>query len=108
MTWNFDIASAPRGRGVTTTVTVDGKDRTKREHHVDPVWLATASGKVHRSYWVPQTRSMRGHWSGFNPDSVEPIAWQHFVVPEHPGNSVIVHRHTEINLPIIEDAGGGL
>lgn len=28
-------------------------------------------------------------------------------VPEHPGNSVIVHRHTEINLPIIEDVGSG-
>ncbi|MDR6818468.1 hypothetical protein J2X76_003645 [Neorhizobium sp. 2083] len=105
--WNHDIACAPRGKEVTVTRTVKGEPVEYKEHHIAPVWLATADGNVHRSYWIPATKSSAGRWSGFNPTSPEPIAWQHFVVPEHPGNSVIVHRHTEINLPIIEDVGSG-
>lgn len=84
--WNFDITSAPRGKEITTTITVDGKDRTKREYHVDPVWLATADGKVHRSYWLPATKNTAARWSGFTEKSAPPVAWQHFVVPVHPSH----------------------
>lgn len=83
MTWNHDMTAAPRGEEKTTTITVDGKDRTKREYHVAPVWLAWADGKVVRSYWVPETKGGPARWSGCQPTEA-PIAWQHFVVPEHP------------------------
>lgn len=89
MTWSFDMSTAPLGKEVTVTrqATVDGKkqDRQFREHHIAPVWLATADGKVHRSYWLPATKTSGGRWAGFNEGSKEPIAWQDFVVPAHPG-----------------------
>ena len=107
MTWNFDITSAPRGKEVITKITVDGKERMKREHHVDPVWLALESGEVIRSYWIPESKTTgQARWSGMNPGG-EPMAWQPFIVPEHPGSSVIIHRHTEINLTPFENAGSG-
>ncbi|MCL6653515.1 hypothetical protein A6R70_14580 [Agrobacterium rubi] len=83
MTWNFDMTAAPRGEEKTTTITVDGKDRTKREYHVAPVWLAWADGKVTRSYWVPESKAGPARWSGCTAAQV-PVAWQHFVVPVHP------------------------
>lgn len=86
--WNHDMSSAPLGKDVTVTrqVTIDGKtqDRQFREHHVAPVWLAAADGKVHRSYWIPEMKTSKGRWSGFA-EGEQPIAWQHFIVPEHPG-----------------------
>lgn len=83
MTWNFDMTAAPRGEEKTTTITVDGKDRTKREYHVAPVWLAWADGSVTRSYWIPEIKGALARWSGCQPTEA-PIAWQHFVVPVHP------------------------
>lgn len=88
MTWNHDMSTAPLGTEVTVTrqVTVDGKkqDRQFREHHIAPVWLATADGKVHRSYWIPAMKTSKGRWAGFA-EGEQPIAWQDFIVPAHPG-----------------------
>ncbi|MEN0115404.1 MAG: hypothetical protein AAGD15_01670 [Agrobacterium cavarae] len=81
--WNTDITAAPRGEEKATTTIVDGKERTKREYHVAPVWLAFADGKVKRSYWVPEANGFPSRWSGCTAAET-PIAWQHFVVPEHP------------------------
>lgn len=86
--WNFDMTLAPKGETQTKTIIVDGKERKRTEHHVSPVWLATASGNVHRSYWVPETRHMAGHWSGFNVGA-DVIAWKPFIVPVHPSASKI-------------------
>jgi hypothetical protein len=36
---------------------------------------------VIKSYWIPETKHSRGRWAGVN----APIAWQPFVVPDHPG-----------------------
>lgn len=103
MTWNTDMTAAPRGEEKTTTITVDGKDRTKREYHVAPVWLAWADGKVARSYWVPEKKSDPAHWSGAQPTEA-PIAWQHFVVPEHPFNM----RDGANEVPAQDGKGTGL
>lgn len=81
--WNHDITAAPRGEEKITTTIVDGKERTKREYHVAPVWLAFAEGKVKRSYWVPEANGFPARWSGCTAAET-PIAWQHFVVPKHP------------------------
>lgn len=83
MNWNHDLSQAPRGEEKITKITVDGKERTKREYHVAPVWLAWADGSVTRSYWVPETKHGAARWAGYT-DKQEPIAWQHFVKPEHP------------------------
>jgi hypothetical protein len=86
--WDHDMAAAPLGKEVSVVrqVTVDGRkvDRNVREHHVAPVWLATADGKVHRSYWIPEIKGQPGRWAGFNTGSTLPIAWQDFIVPAHP------------------------
>ncbi|MGV2099022.1 hypothetical protein [Rhizobium sp. 21-4511-3d] len=86
--WNFDMTAAPLGKEVTVTrqVTVDGEkqDRQFKEHHVAPVWLATADGKVHRSYWIPAMKTSAGRWAGFSENSDQPIAWMPFEVPAHP------------------------
>lgn len=87
MTWNHDISAAPRGHQVTVTRkvrTADGyADRDFTEHHVAPLWLARADGKVVRSYWIPAMKQSAGRRAGFAEDE-RPVAWQHFVTPEHP------------------------
>jgi len=84
MTWNHDITFAPLGKEITVQRMIKGEIREVREYHVAPVWLATADGKVHRSYWIPASGTSKGRWSGFSVDSPAPIAWQHFIVPVHP------------------------
>lgn len=84
MTWNHDMSTAPLGKEVTVTRIVKGEERQFREHHIAPVWLATADGKVHRSYWIPAMKTSKGRWAGFA-EGEQPIAWQHFIVPVHPG-----------------------
>lgn len=115
MTWNHDMSTAPLGHLVTTTKTVNGKERQSSEYHVAPVWLALHDGKVCRSYWIPETERAAGRWSGLSDKSPSPIAWQHFVVPEHPGiaersdgGTRIIHKHVFPELPIIEDVGGSV
>lgn len=81
--WNHDMSTAPLGEEKIIPVNVDGKVRNRREYHVAPVWLAWPDGKVTRSYWVPESKSGPARWAGCTASEV-PVAWQHFVVPEHP------------------------
>jgi len=60
MAWNHDLTTAPQDA---------------------PIWLATACGKVIKSYWVAPVKKEAGRWAGVG----APIAWQPFIVPEHPG-----------------------
>ncbi|MBM7044107.1 hypothetical protein [Rhizobium lusitanum] len=86
MIWSHDLTAAPLGTQVSVTRTVKGVEKQIIEHHVAPVWLATADGKVHRSYWIPETKTSEGRWAGFTVGSNEPIAWQLYVVPTHPNH----------------------
>ncbi|MDO9417001.1 hypothetical protein [Pararhizobium sp.] len=111
MTWNHDMTAVPLGRMETVTKTIKGTEHQISEYHVAPVWLACADGSVCRSYWIPAVGKRNGRWSGWAEKSLPPIAWQPYVVPVHPseladGGAGIVTRHSEINLPIIDDVGG--
>lgn len=59
MTWHHDIASAPRDQ---------------------KLWLASECGKVIPTTWDKK----RGQWAGFATNGKPPIAWQPYLVPEHP------------------------
>lgn len=79
--WNFDLTQAPVG----TNRTVEKKfpDGSTRKHEIfeaAQVWAASKCGKVTLSYYIPKEK----RWNMFTKD-VPPIAWQPFVVPEHPG-----------------------
>lgn len=108
MAWSFDIASAPRGRTIRVDRAImrsDGKYIEEREGFVpDVVWLASKCGKVIRSYWIPETERASGRWSGLATKE-EPIAWHPYFIPEHPGAAPDPQQ--PVNLPIIEDVGGG-
>jgi hypothetical protein len=64
MTWNTDITSAPRDA---------------------ELWLATKCGKVIKTHWHDKFGS--GRWVGLATRE-EPVAWQMFVVPDHPFASI--------------------
>lgn len=57
--WSFDISTAP----------LDAR-----------VWLATKCGKVSATYWDAK----RSAWSGLA-DKEQPVAWQMYIRPSHPG-----------------------
>lgn len=84
MSWNYDMAAAPLGKTKTVERKIGDKIKTVLEHHVSPVWLATKSGTVHRSYWIPKNGQDGNRWAGFSVGSDEPIAWMDFIVPQHP------------------------
>lgn len=89
MTWNHDISSAPRGRTINVmrnTKTKDGVIRVPvEEFEPDILWLASSCGKVIRSYWIPANKHHDGYWAGFaQKGGTPPVAWQNYVVPEHP------------------------
>lgn len=110
MTWSFDMSTAPRGKHVTVTrkvKTADGVvDRSVDEFAPEQVWLASSCGKVIKSSWVPANGRHNGYWSGFAQDGgTPPIAWHPYVIPAHPGARTAVSH--KINLPIIDDVGGG-
>lgn len=109
--WNHNMDSAPRGTEKTVNRVVRGNTVAIKEHHIDAVWLATHDGKVHRSYWIPTTPKAEGRWSGFSVGSEQPVAWQPYVVPAHPGAltaleriqaKLITHKHE-----FIDDVGSG-
>lgn len=122
MTWNFDISQAPLGKIVTKTVAAgrdaDGNPKTKlvEERVPDFIWAASNCGKVLKSYWLPATKHHNGFWEGFpsNPKyGSGPVAWQPFVVPEHPSvtRAKALDELGELDgallaFPIIEDVGG--
>lgn len=76
-----------------------------------PVWLASQCGKVIKSQWLEKTKFSPARWSGLASQE-SPIAWQPYIVPAHPGTRSdlgldIVTKHSEINVPIIDDVGCG-
>lgn len=88
MTWSFDISQAPR----------DGS----------PVILAFR-GKVLKSYWF-KPKFDPPHWNMLSHKDT-PDAWMPWPeapkLPRSDAGLDIIHRHTEINLPVLEDVGGG-
>jgi hypothetical protein len=81
--WNHDISAAPRGKSVTIVRTVKGEEKPFAETVIAPVWLATQCGRVIKSYWLEKTKFSPARWAGLGVNEV-PVAWQHFVTPEHP------------------------
>lgn len=78
MTWNFDIASAPRGRTVEQRRTVKDREIVSEVFQPDYVILASKCGVVTRSHYIPK----ENRWEAFATGE-QPIAWQ--LWPEHPG-----------------------
>lgn len=83
MTWNHDITAAPRGKTVHSERKVGDRIHQISDFVPDYIWAATQCDKVLKSYWIPPAGKNAGRWSGFA-NGEQPIAWQHFVVPEHP------------------------
>jgi hypothetical protein len=98
MGWNFDIASAPRGKTVSKTVNTNDGVKTFEVFERQEVILASKCGKVTLSYWIPDQE----RWCMFKKGE-EPIAWTPW--PAHPGVRP-VEQH-DVHLPILEDAGSG-
>jgi len=85
MSWNFDISTAPRGRTVKTERQTPKGIRTVESFEPDILILASACGKVLRSYWVPANDHHDGYWAGFaQKDGTPPVAWMHW--PAHPSS----------------------
>lgn len=92
MTWSHDMSAAPRGKTITVQRLFKDKNSaygeklvSVEEFETDYLWLATECGKVIKSYCIPETKHSRGRWAGVN----APIAWQPFIVPDHPSNKGI-------------------
>ncbi|WP_425902490.1 hypothetical protein [Agrobacterium radiobacter] len=83
MNWNHDLSQAPRGKMVHSTRTVGDRVHAISDFVADHIWAASKCGKVIKSYWIPPVGKAAGRWSGFATGEA-PIAWQRFVVPEHP------------------------
>ncbi|NTB01608.1 hypothetical protein [Agrobacterium tumefaciens] len=81
--WNHDLSQAPRGKMVHSTRTVGDRVHEISDFVADHIWAASKCGKVIKSYWIPPVGKAAGRWSGFATGEA-PIAWQRFVVPEHP------------------------
>ena len=81
--WSHDISAAPRGKMVHSTRTVGDRVHEISDFVPDHIWAASKCGKVIKSYWIPPVGKAAGRWSGFATGEA-PIAWQRFVVPEHP------------------------
>lgn len=67
MTWNFNMAEAPRGN---TRIVASGKDSTREVHDRTIIIAAGACGTVTLSYWIDAWR----RWNMFNSEP-GPIAW---------------------------------
>ncbi len=82
--WNQDISAAPRN---------------------SDIWLATKCGKVIKSYWIDKFGP--GRWAGLGTKE-QPVAWQAFVVPAHPGIDEPSPSGFFVAsvLPILDDVGG--
>ncbi len=87
--WDHDLSRAPRDK---------------------PVWLATKCKKVIRSYWVRNTRIDVARWAGLGTKEA-PIAWQPYIVPEHPfasattSEDALTKAPTNVSLPVDERSG---
>ena len=78
--WNFDVTQAPRGRDVTKTKTIGGKEVEYTVFERDPIFVATKCGKVTTSYWIPK----ESRWCMLA-EGEEPVAWLPW--PEYPSRS---------------------
>lgn len=81
--WSHDITAAPRGKTVHSERKVGDRIHQISDFVPDHIWAASQCGKVIKSYWIPPVGKSAGRWSGFA-NGEQPIAWQHYVVPEHP------------------------
>jgi hypothetical protein len=78
MTWNFDIASAPRGKTVEQRRTVKDREVVAEVFQPDFIILATKCSQVTKSRYLPD----EDRWEGLAKGE-QPVAWQAW--PEHPG-----------------------
>lgn len=99
MNWNHDISAAPRGKMVHSTRTVGDRVHEISDFVPDHIWAASKCGKVIKSYWIPPVGKADGRWSGFA-NGEQPIAWQHYVVPDHPYNMRDGANETMGGLPV--------
>lgn len=83
MTWNHDIDAAPKGTFFKRNRIVKDKVQEVEEFIPNYVWVATKCDKVLKSYFVPPVGKVVGRWSGLATGE-QPVAWQTFIVPEHP------------------------
>ena len=79
--WVRDITAAPRGRMVPKRIRTKDGFKQGEEFEADIILAATKCGQVIRSYWLPESGSTPGRWSGFATGEA-PVAWQHW--PKHP------------------------
>ena len=78
MTWNFDIAAAPRGRTEKRTYIAKGVEVSRDVFVADRIIAAASDGKtVTVSEWLPQAE----RWNMFAKEH-PPVAWMAW--PEHP------------------------
>jgi hypothetical protein len=87
--WSFDITKAPRGKTVKSEqVRCSSKGEvtvTTEQFIPDYIWAACRDGKVYKTHWLPAGKERsEGRWC-FLHSKEEPVAWQPFVVPAHPG-----------------------
>jgi hypothetical protein len=86
-TFSPDLTTAPRGKTVTVTRTIGGKQREFEEFRSEYILAVHPDGMVSQSYWIPPRYTQSGkllegnRWSGFNVGS-EPIAWAPWPVYE--------------------------
>jgi hypothetical protein len=92
MTFSPDLTTAPRGKTVTVTRTIGGKQREFEEFRSEYILAVHPDGMVSQSYWIPPRYTQSGkllegnRWSGFNVGSA-PIAWAPWPVFEFPSDA---------------------
>jgi hypothetical protein len=110
MNWNHYLSQAPRGKMVHSTRAVGDRVHEISDFVADHIWAASKCGKVIKSYWIPPVGKAAGCWSGFATGEA-PIAWQRFVVPEHPfaaattSEAALTKAPTNVSLPVDERSG---
>ena len=86
MTWNFSMAEAPRDRNILAA-------DAKSDLVVKTKWKETKAG---------------GYWPGFREDGkCPPLAWCELPLHPHHMPPADLGRFDNVEIPIIEDAGGG-
>ena len=77
MQWNFDITQAPRGKTITETVTLKGKE-VERDRFVPDKILICVEGEdwVGFSHWIPKEVGGKdgNRWNNIGTKQV-PFAW---------------------------------
>ncbi|MFP5078276.1 hypothetical protein ACLE20_13290 [Rhizobium sp. YIM 134829] len=93
MIWNLDIAAAPRdGRQILVATS----DRRDEEHFFLTRWIK------------PTKRAPAGRFNGFSENSKVLLAWCELPLHPHHMLPADLAPVAEENIPIIDDAGGGV